>query len=81
MAIVGHVGGDEGPLRKLLVMQVTEERSEILDQLETGGVLGDGIVEDQRIMFADIVVRICPLIREVVPLEARVRHGLLIFSP
>ena len=62
MAVVGHVGGDECPLRKFLVLQIVVETRKVLDQLKTSGILGDGVEEDQRIMLADIVIREGPLI-------------------
>ena len=81
MAVVSHVGRDEGPLRKLVVLELVIEGREILDQFKASSVLCDGVKKDQRIMLADIVILKSLLIREAETLEARVWHVLLIFGP
>lgn len=65
MAIVGHIGGDEGPLGKGLGLQIILEGGEVLDEAETGGILGDGVKENERVVLADISVGVGLLVGEV----------------
>lgn len=48
MAVVGHVGGDEHPLRELVGCEVGVELGEVLDDGEAVLALRDGVVDDER---------------------------------
>lgn len=81
MAIVGHIGGDEGPLGKGLGLQIILEGGEVLDEAETGGILGDGVKENERVVLADISVGVGLLVGEVEALEASIWQTLLVLTP
>lgn len=70
VSIVGHIGGDESPLRKLLVGQIMLEISEVLDLASTGLVLDNRVEENQRVVLADVVVLEGLLVGVVEALEA-----------
>jgi hypothetical protein len=79
--IVGHVRGNESPLGKLLAGQIILEISEVLDLASTGLVLDNGVVENQRVVLADIVIVEGLLVRVVEALEAGEGHVLLVLAP
>lgn len=81
VAIVGHVRRDKRPLRERVVGNVIVQAGEVLDLAQPGGIAGDRVVQDQRVMLADIVVGTGLLVGIVEALEARKRHVLLVFRP
>lgn len=82
VGVVGHVGGEESPLRQGLGVQVGLEVVEALDLAETSGVVGDGLVEDQGVVLAHVVVGVRLLVGRVVEaLEARVGEAFLVLGP
>lgn len=81
MAIVCHIRSDKRPLGQSLSRYVTVKTVEILDQGQTRGVLGDRLIQDQRIMFAYVVIGKGFLVGEIETLEAGIWHGFLIFRP
>lgn len=81
VSIVSHVGGNEGPLRKLFVGQISLEIREVLDLASTGLVLDNGVVENQRVVLAHIVVGASLLVGVIEALEAGEGHVLLVLAP
>lgn len=79
--VVGHVGGNKGPLGEGVVGQILLEAGEVLDLAQTRAVVGDGVVEDQRIVFADVVVGKGLLVGVVEALETGVRKVFLVLAP
>lgn len=71
VAVVGHVGGDEHPLRELVCGEVGVELSEVLDDGEAVLALRDGVVDDERAR--------CPLVADQTRRTCGVR-GVLVFS-
>lgn len=47
VAVVGHVGGDEHPLRELVGREVGVELGEVFDDGQPVLALGDGVVDDE----------------------------------
>lgn len=80
VAVRGHVRGDENPLRQALGLEVLVEQSGVLLVRETtrARVL---VVDDRRVVLADIVVGLGLLVDPAVPLEARVGHIFLVSTP
>ena len=62
VTIVGHVGGDEHPLRECLRGKIRVEFGEVLDEGEAGGIRVDRAEADEGIVLADVVVGICDLV-------------------
>lgn len=81
MAIVGHVGGYEGPLWEGLAVQRGLEAGKVLNQAKASRVVRHALVQDQRIVLADIVVGVGVLVREVEALESGVGDVLLVLCP
>jgi len=81
VGIVGHIGCDEGPLGQLPLVQVVVKRSEVLDQAQSSVVAGNLVKDDQRVVLAHIIIRICLLVGIVVALEAWIGHILLVLAP
>ena len=81
MSIVGHVGSDEAPLRKFLVVQIVVEAREVLDLSCTSGIIGNAVEDDQRVVLANIVVGEILVVRIIEAWEAWVWEVLLIFTP
>lgn len=73
VAIVCHVGRDEGPLRQRLTCNVRGEGREVLDKAEAGGVGGYRVEQNERVVLADIIVRIGLLVGVIEALKSRVR--------
>ena len=82
VAVVGHVGSDEHPLGKSVGFQILVERSEVLDGAETLGVVGDGVVQNSRVVLADVVIGGLVVDDGSVAeaLESSVRHVLLVLT-
>lgn len=55
VAVVEHVGGDEEPLGDGGGVDVGGEVVEVAHAGDTGGDVGDGVVEDDGVVFADVV--------------------------
>lgn len=81
VSIVGHVGGDKGPLGKSVVLNVRPQAGEVLDLGSTGSISGNVVKEDKRIVLADVVVGIGLLVGVIEALEASVGETLLVFTP
>jgi hypothetical protein len=79
MSIICHVRGDKHVLGETVMLQVIIEASEVFDLAETGGVVGDGIKQDQGIMLAHVVFRTG--LRVPVSLVSRVWESLLVLTP
>lgn len=81
VSIVGHVGGDESPLRERVVVNVRPQAGEVLDLGSTGSISGNIVKEDKRIVLADVVVGIGLLVGVVEALETSIGKALLVFTP
>ena len=81
VGVIGHVGGDERPLRKLLVIQIGKESIKALDLTSAGVILDDGIIQHEGVVLAHVVVGKSLLVGVVVALEAGVRDLLLVLAP
>lgn len=79
VAVVGHVGGDEHVLRKFVVVEVIVEHVEVLNAAAPVVVVGDRVEEDQRVVFADVVIRAG--LGVFLPLESGRRHALHVLAP
>lgn len=79
VGIVGHVRRDEHVLGEFLVVQVVIEGRKVLDLAEASVILGDGVKEDQWVVLADVVARLC--FRELEALVAGVGQVFLVLSP
>ena len=56
MAVVGHVRGDERPLRELFVLELRLKVDEALNGASARGVGRDGLIERKRVVLANVVV-------------------------
>lgn len=56
MAVIGHVGGDEGVLGQTAVVKIIVEAAKVLDLAQTSSIIGDGVEDDERVVLAHIVV-------------------------
>lgn len=81
MGIVGHVGGNESPLGKRVVVNVRPQAREVLDLGSTGSISGNVVKENKRVVLADVVVGIGLLVGVVVALETSVGQTFLVFTP
>jgi len=80
VGVISHVGRDEHPLWKRIACEVLLEACEVLDDTETlRNVVG--LVDNGRVVFANVVVGMGSHIDPRVALEASVRHVFLIFAP
>lgn len=68
-------------MRQGFVGKVGVETVEALDHSPSGGVVGDGLVEDQRVMLANVIVGESLLVGVVEALEAREWNMLLVLGP
>lgn len=81
VAIIGHIGGDESPLRKSATNDIGFKAGKILDLSKSGCIAGNAVKEDQRVMFTNVVVGEGFLVGIVVTLEAGIWDLFLIFPP
>lgn len=81
VSIVGHVGSNESPLRKSIVLNVRPQAREVLDLSSTGSISGNVVKEDERVVLADVVVGMGLLVGVVVALETSMGEMLLVFAP
>lgn len=81
MRIVGHVGSDESPLRKLLVLDIIFKVIKALDVTCTAAVGHNGVIKHQWVVLANVIIVISFLVRIVVALETGIGNVLLVFSP
>lgn len=81
VTVRGHVGGDEHPLGKLLVLDILPEDGGVLDESETVFVGGNGVEDDQRVVLANVHVRLGLLVDPLEGSVSSVGHVLLVLSP
>ena len=81
VAIRGHVWSDEHPLRKSILAEFLVEESQVLDLVQAAGLFCDRVVENWRVVLANVVVGTGLLVAVVEALEAGVRHVLLVGTP
>lgn len=81
VAIRGHVRSDEHPLRKSIVTELFVEKSQVLNLAQAAGLLCDRVVENWRVVLANVVVGTGLLVAVIEALEAGVRHVLLVGAP
>lgn len=76
-----HIGGYEGPLWQLLLLQILFKAGKVLDLRCTVGVVGNVVKENQGVVLAHVRVGKGLLVGKVETLEAGVWHVLLISTP
>lgn len=81
MAVVRHIWRHEAPLRERLPRQIGIKLGEVLDQTQSRRVARHRLVENERIVLPDVVIRERFLIGPIEPLEARVGRRFLILGP
>jgi hypothetical protein len=81
MAVAGHVGSDEHPLGKSIILEILVEHSEVLHVRQTVGLLSIAVVDDGRVVLANVVVGARLLVDPSHAFEASIWHILLILGP
>lgn len=81
MSVIGHVGGDESPLGKSVVVNVAVQAGEVLDLSSTRSILCNRVKENERVVLANVVVGIGLLVGVVETLETSVGQTFLVFTP
>lgn len=88
MSIGGHVGGDEHPLRQLVCLEILVElgarrvnKRQVLDLRQLLLGVGDAVMQNGRVMLADIVIGAILLVNVRHTLESGEGHVLLIMAP
>lgn len=79
VAVIGHVRSHEHMLRQFVVIKILVETIEPLDPAESVVVVRDRVVQDQRVVFPDVVVRAG--LRVSLPLETGVGDRFLVLAP
>lgn len=81
VAVRGHVGRDEHPLRQAILLEILVEHGQVLQDTEAVGTGRVLVVNHRRVVLADVVVGAVLLIDPSVAFKARVRHVFLVFTP
>ena len=81
MAIIGHVGREEGPLGQGFAVDVGFETGEVLDQSQTSVILSNTFKENEWVMLPHVTVVEGFLVGIVEAFETSIRQGFLVFGP